>query len=104
MATKPLHQYNLARDITFSSLFYCVIWVTFIPIYMGMEVKGKSIVHVLFSLASNLALVAAYYFPKCYLLLRTPELNTAEQFGTFLEGAPVTQASEEPQPQNEERT
>ncbi|KAK7915880.1 hypothetical protein WMY93_011641 [Mugilogobius chulae] len=34
MAVKPLHQYNLSRDITFSCLIYCVIWVTFIPIYM----------------------------------------------------------------------
>ncbi|KAM8916512.1 LOW QUALITY PROTEIN: taste receptor type 1 member 3, partial [Spinachia spinachia] len=104
MAAKPLNQYNLARDITFSSLFYCVIWVTFIPIYTGLDVKEKSIAHVLFSLASNLTLVAAYYFPKCHLLLRKPELNTAEQFGTFLEGAPVTQAPEEPQPQSEKKT
>ncbi|KAL6111932.1 tas1r3 [Pungitius sinensis] len=104
MAAKPLHQYNLARDITFSSLFYCVTWVTFIPIYMSLNVKHRSIAHVLFSLASNLALVAAYYFPKCHLLLRKPELNTTVQFGTFLEGAPVTQATEEPQPQNGERT
>ncbi|KAK9528826.1 hypothetical protein VZT92_012965 [Zoarces viviparus] len=101
MAAKPLHQYNLARDITFSSLFYCVIWVTFIPIYIGLNEKRKSIVHVSFSLASNLGLVAAYYFPKCYLLLRKPELNTAEHFCTFLEGAPVTQAQEEPQPLKE---
>ncbi|XP_037345619.2 taste receptor type 1 member 3 [Pungitius pungitius] len=104
MAAKPLHQYNLARDITFSSLFYCVTWVTFIPIYMSLNVKDRSIAHVLFSLGSNLALVAAYYFPKCHLLLRKPELNTTEQFGTFLEGAPVTQATEEPQPQNGEKT
>ncbi|XP_068567823.1 taste receptor type 1 member 3 [Cebidichthys violaceus] len=104
MAAKPLHQYNLARDITFSSLFYCVIWVIFIPIYIGLNERNKSIVHVSFSLASNLGLVAAYYFPKCYLLLRKPELNTAEHFCTFLEGAPVTQAQEEPQPREESET
>lgn len=99
MAAKPLHQYNLSRDITFSSLIYCVIWVTFIPIYIGLDRKHRSIVHVSFSLASNLGLVAAYYFPKCYLLLRKPELNTADHFITFLEGVPPTQAKEEPQPQ-----
>ncbi|XP_034388123.1 taste receptor type 1 member 3 [Cyclopterus lumpus] len=95
MAAKPLHQYNLARDITFSSLFYCVIWVAFIPIYIGLNQKNRSIVHVSFTLASNLGLVAAYYFPKCHLLLKKPELNTAQHFCTFLEGAPVTQAQEE---------
>ncbi|KAK5872651.1 hypothetical protein PBY51_013333 [Eleginops maclovinus] len=101
MAAKPLHQYNLARDITFSSLIYCVIWVTFIPIYIGLSHKNRSIVHVSFNLASNFGLVAGYYFPKCYLLLRKPELNTAEHFCTFLEGAPLTQAQEEPQLQQE---
>ncbi|XP_032370623.1 taste receptor type 1 member 3 [Etheostoma spectabile] len=101
MAAQPPHQYNLARDITFSSLIYCVIWVTFIPIYIGLSNKERSIAHVSFTLASNLGLVAAYYFPKCYLLLRKPELNTAEHFCTFLEGVPLTQVQEEPQPQTE---
>ncbi|XP_039654326.1 taste receptor type 1 member 3 [Perca fluviatilis] len=101
MAAQPPHQYNLARDITFSTLIYCVIWVTFIPIYIGLSPKDRSIVHVSFTLASNLGLVAAYFFPKCYLLLRKPELNTAEHFCTFLEGVPLTQAQEEPQPQTE---
>nr|APG29590.1 taste receptor type 1 member 3 [Siniperca chuatsi] len=101
MAAKSLHQYNLARDITFSSLIYCVIWVIFIPIYIGLHDKNRSIVHVCFTLASNLGLVAAYYFPKCYLLLRKPELNTAHHFCTFLEGAPPTPGEEEPQSQPE---
>ncbi|XP_054473702.1 taste receptor type 1 member 3 [Anoplopoma fimbria] len=101
MAAKPLRQYNLARDITFSSLIYCVIWVSFIPIYIGLNEKNRSLVHVHFSLASNLGLVVAYYFPKCHFLLRKPELNTAEHFCTFLEGASVTQAQEESQPQKD---
>lgn len=104
MAAKPLHQYNLARDITFASLIYCVIWVTFIPIYIGLKTKNRSIVHVSFTLASNFGLVAAYYFPKCYLLLRKPELNTAEHFCTFLEGVPASQEEEEPQTQTESKT
>ncbi|XP_075997299.1 taste receptor type 1 member 3 [Genypterus blacodes] len=96
MAVKPVHQYNLARDITFSCLIYCVIWVTFIPIYTGLTDMQRSIVHISFSLASNLGLVAAYYFPKCHLLRKKPELNTPEHFCTFLEGSPPT-PQEEPQ-------
>ncbi|XP_026205130.1 taste receptor type 1 member 3 [Anabas testudineus] len=99
MAAKPLHQYNLARDITFSSLIYCVLWVLFIPIYIGLNDKSRSIVYVSFTLLSDLGLVAAYYFPKCYLLLREPNLNTPEHFCTFLEGVPPTPAQEESQPQ-----
>lgn len=101
MATKPLHQYNLARDITFSSLIYCVFWVTFIPIYIGLDTRRKSTVHVSFTLAGIFGHMAAYYFPKCYLLMRKPELNTAEHFCTFLEGVPPIPAQEEPQTQTQ---
>uniref|UniRef100_A0A3Q3ANC4 Taste receptor type 1 member 3 n=1 Tax=Kryptolebias marmoratus TaxID=37003 RepID=A0A3Q3ANC4_KRYMA len=106
MAVKPLHQYNLARDITFSTLIYCVIWVIFIPVYTGLTAgsvtgsKNASIVHVFFTLAGNLGLVVAYYFPKCYLLLRKPDFNKPEHFCTFLEGVPPT-PQEEPQPKTE---
>ncbi|XP_029989959.1 taste receptor type 1 member 3-like [Sphaeramia orbicularis] len=100
MAIKPVHQYNLARDITFCSLIFCVFWVTFIPIYIGLKDKRlESVVYVSFSLSSNLGLVAAYYFPKCYLILRKPELNTENYFCTFLEGVPPTPPEKEPQPQ-----
>lgn len=101
MATKPLHQYNLARDITFSSLIYCVIWVTFIPIYVGLEEKFRPFVYVSFILTSNLGMVAVYYIPKCYLLLKKPELNTADYFCTFLEGVQPAPPQEEPQTQTE---
>ncbi|XP_014902766.1 taste receptor type 1 member 3 [Poecilia latipinna] len=104
MAIKPHHQYNLARDITFSTLIYCVIWVIFIPVYTGLTAniltvsKNKSTVHVYFTLAGNLGLVVAYYFPKCYLLFKNPDSNTPEYFCTFLEGVPPTPPQEEPQP------
>ncbi|XP_026163205.1 taste receptor type 1 member 3 [Mastacembelus armatus] len=101
MAVKPLHQYNLARDITFSSLIYCVLWVMFVPIYIGLTNKNRTIVHVSFIQASNFGLVASYYFPKCYLLLKKPDLNIPQHFCTFLEGVPPTPAEEEPQPQSE---
>ncbi|XP_058488206.1 taste receptor type 1 member 3-like [Solea solea] len=97
MAVKPLHQYNLARDITFSCLIYCVIWLTFIPVYIGLSDKGKSIVHVSFDLGTNLGVVVAYYVPKCYLLLRKPDLNKPEQFCTFLEAVPPRPVEQEPQ-------
>ena len=60
IAVKPLHQYNLARDITFSSLIYCVIWVTFIPVYIGLAEKSRSIVQISLTLAGIFGLVAAY--------------------------------------------
>uniref|UniRef100_A0A8C6T5U0 Taste receptor type 1 member 3 n=1 Tax=Neogobius melanostomus TaxID=47308 RepID=A0A8C6T5U0_9GOBI len=101
MAVKPLHQYNVSRDITLACLIYLVIWVSFIPIYIGLNIKMKSIAHVSFSLTSNFGLMAAYYFPKCYLIMRKPELNKVEYFCTVLEGAPPTPPQDEPQPKTE---
>ncbi|KAJ7999059.1 hypothetical protein DPEC_G00211470 [Dallia pectoralis] len=95
MAMRPLRQYNLARDITFASLTYCMVWGVFIPIYIGLDVKDRTIVQVSVSLLSNLGLVASYYMPKCYLLLKRPELNKTEHFCTFLEGAPVIPVTEQ---------
>ncbi|XP_064162179.1 taste receptor type 1 member 3 [Anguilla rostrata] len=90
MAQKPAKQYNLARDITFSTLAYCVVWVVFIPIYAGWTNEQKSISHMTAILISNLGLLSSFFFPKCHLLLTNPELNTAEYFHTFLEGTPLT--------------
>lgn len=102
MAAKPLHQYNLARDVTFSCLIYCVLWVLFIPIYIGLNDKNRATVYVSFTLISDLGLAAAYYFPKCYFLLKQPELNTPQHFCTFLEGVPPFPEQEETQSKPEQ--
>ncbi|XP_031422953.1 taste receptor type 1 member 3 [Clupea harengus] len=94
MALKPAGQYNMARDITISTLAYCVVWVIFVPIYTGLDDKKKSIAHVAVTLISHMGLVAAFFFPKCHLLLKRPELNTAEHFRAYLEGI-ITPPQEE---------
>jgi len=60
----------------------------FIPIYTSLNDKEKSIAQVGVSLLSNIGLVVAYFFPKCHLLVKQPELNTDDHFRTFLEGVP----------------
>ncbi|KAI2659002.1 Taste receptor type 1 member 3 [Labeo rohita] len=94
MALKPPGQYNLARDITISTLSYCVMWVMFIPIYTSLNDKDKSIAQVGVSLLSNIGLVVTYFLPKCHLLVKHPELNTDDHFRTFLEGVPPTPPEE----------
>ncbi|KAJ8359337.1 hypothetical protein SKAU_G00158620 [Synaphobranchus kaupii] len=97
MAQKPAKQYNLARDITFSTLAYCVVWVIFIPIYTGWSDKHKSITHIISILISNMGLLASFFFPKCHMLLTNPELNTTEYFSNFLEGTPPTPQEDQEQ-------
>ncbi|TRY76144.1 hypothetical protein DNTS_031477 [Danionella cerebrum] len=48
MALKPHGQYNLPRDITTSTLCYCVVWVLFIPIYTSLNDKDKSVAQLTF--------------------------------------------------------
>ncbi|KAA0707507.1 Taste receptor type 1 member 3 [Triplophysa tibetana] len=104
MALKPPGQYNLARDITISSLIYCVTWVMFIPTYTSLNDKYKSVAQAVVSLGSNFGLIATYFFPKCQLLVKQPELNTDDHFRTFLEGPPPPEISPENPPENPPET
>ncbi|XP_048879134.1 taste receptor type 1 member 3 [Brienomyrus brachyistius] len=89
MVKKPPNQYNLARDITFSTLFYCVVWVVFIPIYTGLDDKSKSLAEMTAILFGNVGIGVAYFLPKCHLLLIKPDLNTEDYFRTYLEASPI---------------
>ncbi|XP_055040994.1 taste receptor type 1 member 3 [Misgurnus anguillicaudatus] len=99
MALKPPGQYNLARDITISSLIYCVMWVMFIPTYTSLNDKYKSVAQAVVSLGSNVGLILTYFYPKCQLLVKQPELNTDDHFRTFLEGPPPPEEPPEAQPE-----
>ncbi|KAL4622541.1 taste receptor type 1 member 3 [Arapaima gigas] len=95
MAKKPSNQYNIARDVTLATLFYCVVWVVFIPIYTGLDEKNKSIAQMVAILFSNTGLLAAYFIPKCHLLLVNPDLNTAEYFRTYLDATPSEKSQDQ---------
>ncbi|XP_078496519.1 taste receptor type 1 member 3-like [Lissotriton helveticus] len=84
LSPKPVHQYNLARDITFAMLIFLSAWIVFIPCYASVTGQDKALIQAAIILFSCLGVLVAAFLPKCYILLFKPELNTPEFFATYL--------------------
>ncbi|XP_056155316.1 taste receptor type 1 member 1 [Lampris incognitus] len=72
--------YNEAKCVTFSLMVYMISWISFFTIYLISRGPVTMAAHVFAIQASILGILWGYFFPKVYVILLRPHMNTTAHF------------------------